>query len=65
MRPNLFNRMPVTSGWPAVLLSDAKSTVKNAGPLPTYYTISADFISNERFFHAFIVPKSKEEGGAL
>lgn len=58
MSSNLFNRMLIISGWPAVLLTDAKSTVKNAGPVSTYYTTSADFISNERFFPRFYRTKS-------
>lgn len=61
MSSNLFNRMLIISGWPAVLLTDAKSTVKNAGPVSTYYTTSADFISNERFFPRFYRTKSKPQ----
>ena len=60
MSSNLFNRMLIISGWPAVLLTDAKSTVKNAGPVSTYYTTSADFISNERFFPRFYRTKDRE-----
>ena len=58
---DLFNRMLIISGWPAVLLTDAKSTVKNAGPVSTYYTTSADFISNERFFPRFYRTKVKSK----
>lgn len=61
MSSNLFNRMLIISGWPAVLLTDAKSTVKNAGPVSTYYTTSADFISNERFFPRFYRTKVKSK----
>lgn len=57
---NLFNRMGIISGWSAVLITDAKSTVKNAEPLYTYYTTNTESISNERFCPYIYHTKSQD-----